>query len=433
MKPEIQQALTAPRVRAGQRRRAGGAQAAVEGGGNGNSDEAAARALAEARRVHRERGDFELVVRLVDLELGWETDKTRRAELYFEKGKVLADELLREAKRCAASSASLELRPDDEDAAGRARPHSLVRDNWQKIVKKYLDEAKSSTDRAAHDVALSLASPSSTPSISADGTRSRPTSQQGARGRAAQQEGGSTASSGCCSGEQRWDAFAALLERARGPPPTKEERVARLLLALAEVERARLGAEPGGGDDARRCWRRPGEPARDAARSSTIYTVEENWQALHPRLRERAQGARRAATPRWAGASCQIGMLWWKKLGNLERAERAVREARAQGRAGACRRCSTSIARYYGEERGREAAARCCRRRRRSSTDAKRRLVLGVEMARVAEASAGSVEKAIDLWKSVLKRRPRRTTDAVEALKRLYTSAPRSGTRCSSC
>src|SRR5690348_7750288 len=67
--------------------------AATAGGGNGHGkgSEAAAdvpvrRALTEARRVHRERGDFELVARLIDLELGWETDKSRQADLYFEKG-----------------------------------------------------------------------------------------------------------------------------------------------------------------------------------------------------------------------------------------------------------------------------------------------------------------------------------------------------------
>src|SRR5215510_8912291 len=72
----------------------------TEGGGNGHGrgpaesggDTAVRRALGEARRVHRDRGDFELVVRLIDLELGVESDKQRRADLYFEKGKLLADE-----------------------------------------------------------------------------------------------------------------------------------------------------------------------------------------------------------------------------------------------------------------------------------------------------------------------------------------------------
>src|SRR5207253_11152231 len=98
----------------------------TEGGGNGHgrggggasgdtaADTAVRRALTEARRVHRDRGDFELVVRLIDLELGVESDKGRRADLYYEKGKLLADELLREDEAVRAFQRVLELRPEDE-------------------------------------------------------------------------------------------------------------------------------------------------------------------------------------------------------------------------------------------------------------------------------------------------------------------------------
>ena len=126
----------------------------TEGGGNGHgrgaapdksesgADTAVRRALGEARRVHRDRGDFELVVRLIDLELGIETDKNRRADLYYEKGKLLADELLREDEAVRAFERVLELRPDDEGTQDTLGHISLVKDNWQKIVKKYLEEAK---------------------------------------------------------------------------------------------------------------------------------------------------------------------------------------------------------------------------------------------------------------------------------------------------
>src|SRR5207253_3055029 len=96
----------------------------TEGGGNGHgrgaapaeggADTAVRRALGEARRVHRDRGDFELVVRMIDLELGIETDKNRRADLYYEKGKLMSDELLREDEAVRAFERVLELRPEDE-------------------------------------------------------------------------------------------------------------------------------------------------------------------------------------------------------------------------------------------------------------------------------------------------------------------------------
>ncbi|MCA1663293.1 MAG: tetratricopeptide repeat protein [Myxococcales bacterium] len=144
----------------------------TEGGGNGHgrgpapsqesgADTAVRRALGEARRVHRDRGDFELVVRLIDLELGIETDKGRRADLYYEKGKLLADELLREDEAVRAFERVLELRPDDEGTQDTLGHISLVKDNWEKIVKKYLEEAKGSTDRSCASRSTSATAPAS--------------------------------------------------------------------------------------------------------------------------------------------------------------------------------------------------------------------------------------------------------------------------------
>jgi mono/diheme cytochrome c family protein len=105
------------------------------------------RALTDSRKAHKERGDYELVTRMIDLELGWETDALRKADLYLEKGRVLADELLNEKDALRCFERVLELRPGDEAAEDAMGHIALVRDNWQKIVKKYLEEAKESTDR----------------------------------------------------------------------------------------------------------------------------------------------------------------------------------------------------------------------------------------------------------------------------------------------
>src|SRR3954465_10231670 len=64
--------------------------------GSGVDPATLARALTDARRWHRERGDFELCVQLIDLELAWTTDPERRADLLPEKGRLLSDELLRD-------------------------------------------------------------------------------------------------------------------------------------------------------------------------------------------------------------------------------------------------------------------------------------------------------------------------------------------------
>src|SRR5689334_10277036 len=58
----------------------------------GIAEPAAAAAFETARKMHRDRGDLELVARLFDVELAVSRDKARRADLLMEKGRLLADE-----------------------------------------------------------------------------------------------------------------------------------------------------------------------------------------------------------------------------------------------------------------------------------------------------------------------------------------------------
>src|SRR3569832_2491630 len=62
--------------------------------GSGVDPEALGRALTDARRLHRDRGDFELCVQLIDLELPWLTDPARRANQLLVFGRLLVVVLL---------------------------------------------------------------------------------------------------------------------------------------------------------------------------------------------------------------------------------------------------------------------------------------------------------------------------------------------------
>src|SRR4029078_9147700 len=66
------------------------------GNGAGIDADVLSKALSDARRFHRERGDYDLVVSRSDLELAGTTLAPRRADLLHEKGLVLSDELLRD-------------------------------------------------------------------------------------------------------------------------------------------------------------------------------------------------------------------------------------------------------------------------------------------------------------------------------------------------
>jgi tetratricopeptide (TPR) repeat protein len=257
----------------------------TEGGGNGHgrgakeessADTAVRRALGEARRVHRDRGDFELVVRLIDLELGIETDKNRRADLYYEKGKLLADELLREDEAVRAFERVLELRPDDEGTQDTLGHISLVKDNWQKIVKKYLEEAKGSTDRQlTTSLYLSVAEiyAKYQPDDNVEKYLKKAIEVEPRNSKA------SMRLERIYRGEQKWDALAALYEQRIEAGATKEERV-QAYLALAELQNKKLGKANEASESYKKALGL--DPANQRPLSALVEwdTVEENWQGL---------------------------------------------------------------------------------------------------------------------------------------------------------
>src|SRR5262245_26620660 len=118
------------------------------GNGAGVDPAALAKALTDARRWHRERGDFELCVQLIDLELEWTTDPARRADLLHEKGRILADELLRADAGLACEREALEAMPGHSAAAEAVAQMSLVQSNWQPIARRYTEQAAAATDKA---------------------------------------------------------------------------------------------------------------------------------------------------------------------------------------------------------------------------------------------------------------------------------------------
>src|SRR5262245_30061259 len=118
------------------------------GNGSGVDPAALARALADARRWHRERGDFELCVQLIDLELAWTTEATRRADLLHEKGRILSDELLRDGDGQACIREALEASPGHKAATEPLSQMTLVHSNWQPIARRYTEQAGAATDRA---------------------------------------------------------------------------------------------------------------------------------------------------------------------------------------------------------------------------------------------------------------------------------------------
>src|SRR5678815_4782486 len=118
------------------------------GNGAGIDADVLSKALSDARRFHRERGDYDLDVSLIDLELAWTTLAPRRADLLHEKGRVLSDELLRDEAGQATVREALEAHPGHAAATESLAQMSLVRANWEPISKRYLQQAEGAKDPA---------------------------------------------------------------------------------------------------------------------------------------------------------------------------------------------------------------------------------------------------------------------------------------------
>ena len=128
------------------------------GNGSGVDPAALAHALTDARRFHRERGDFELCVQLIDLELAWTIDAGKRADLLHEKGRILSDEILRDRDGQECIRQALEAVPDHHASLESQSQMGLVQSNWEPISKRYLQQAETATDpQLASSLYLSVA------------------------------------------------------------------------------------------------------------------------------------------------------------------------------------------------------------------------------------------------------------------------------------
>jgi golgin subfamily B member 1 len=409
MKPEIQKHLSILEVEPDNAQELEGLRALVRG--EASASPALSRVLEDARRLHRERGSFELVVALLDLELELTPDGSRRADLLYERGRILGDELLLEDQAVAAFNEVLRLRPDDAGASESLAHFALVRDNWEKIVKKYLEEAKGSSDRQlTTSLYLSVAEnlfkyqPGS-PDVE---VYLRKSLEVEPRNRKA-----SLHLERLLKQQARWPDLAALFEQRIETAATKEERV-QAYLAAADLHRDRLNKpEVATEYHTKALGTDPANPrALDALVG--VYEAQENWEALihvyENALKSRPRGESEL------GTVVQIAMLYWRRLNKMDEAEEYFRRIRKVEPA---HPSMLEFYRSFHEQRaeGTKLLA-VLAQAHKAEDDPAKRLEIGIEMARVAEAG-GSVEKAIDVWKSVLRADPS-FGEAADALKRLY-------------
>src|SRR5262249_3971498 len=76
---------------------------------------------------------------------------------------------------------------------------------------------------------------------------------------------------------------------------------------------------------------------------------------------------------------------------------------------------------YHGSRRETPQLLTILAQAQKTETDVERRVEMGIEMARAAEHRPQHADKAIDIWKGILRLRPH-LPEAVAALRKLYTA-----------
>ena len=387
----------------------------LAGSGAALGEPASIAAMEEARRVHRERGDIELVKRLYELELAATSDRSRRAVLLLDQGKLAFEDLLDVAAAEESLKRVLELVPGDESATEVLTQIAMERGNWEKFVKKFVEEAKVQTApqlvtslylRAAETFCRwqpesQLVDEHLRKALEVEPRNRRAAVHLERRLRAA----------------KRWEDLSVLLGQRVDAAATRDERV-HALAELADLSRGPLGRP----DAAAEAFKKiiAIDPAHPRALRELIeaYTAEQNWSAL-VKLYEGALKVRRPghAPEGELAIHLQMATILWRRLGQADAAEEYFRRVR---KVDPCHAEALDFYRDYHRDRGEGAKLlQVLQQAQKAETDASRRAALAVEMATLAEEVVGNPEKAIDTWKAILRQEPK-NAEARIALKRLY-------------
>jgi len=397
------------------------ALAAVTETARAGLDAAATVILAQHRKRLRDRGRADVALRVLDAELAGTASPARRAELWTEKGQILDEDLLDEAGSVASFERALAERPGDDTAIDALAQLKLARDNWQKFAAKYVDEAKASTDRQL-TTALYLSAAETFARYAAD----RPEVEDYLRKSLAadpRNRRASTHLERVLARAGRWQELADVLASRVDHAADKEERV-NALLALSEVTRGPL-AEP-----ERALEHLKKLIATDPAQPYALrvlgdhFQQSENWQSL---VMLYASALKAKGGDGDLGMLLQVGMVLWKRLGDLDGAEDYFRRIR---KLDAAHPAALDFYRAYHGARGeggklvailRQAEKALPATGTNPASDGRAR-ALGIEIAELSESQMATPEKALDAWKQLLRADPT-STEARDALRRLYRKA----------
>lgn len=380
-----------------------------------DSDDEVSRLLDSSAERMAASGEAEAALVLLELVERFATADDERADLLYRKGRLLEEDLLDEDKAIACYERLLELRPDDSGAEERMSHINLVRENWEKIVQKYRDEAEASTDDA-----LTTSLYRSIAEIYQKNIPGSPEVEQFLN--KSLEVDPTNNKSGfhlerLFRREERWDDLATFFQ-SRVENAADDFSRNDALMDLGRLYGIQLGD--------RETMKKYFSKVLDGDHSHAVamraladaYQEDENWEELIQIYEASLKS--RSRTEQELGTYIQIGMLWWKKVGDLDQAEPYFSRVR---KAQPTSPLALDYYRDYYASRGEHSTLLgLLQQAQRLTKDADEKLALAMEMADLAENKADNPEKAIDLWKGIMRQKPG-DPDAKNALRRLYHAA----------
>jgi golgin subfamily B member 1 len=373
------------------------------------------RLLEAARAAHERRGEMRAAAWLIELEAEVvDDDAAFRAALYKELGRLRREELLDDPGAKEAYGKALELLAEDDDAEEAIEQLDQTAGNWRQIADRFVEEAEAASDATLKTSLLTRAAAI--------------VWQYKKKGK--QKEADKLFKAALAS--DPGDARAVRLYCETLKPRDKWDEVARVLAAGAENASNRddrlhlslhagrvLAHKVGDKDRAATCFERVNDfaPGQEEALEFLVeyFTEREQWDHLVA-LYEDALRARQKLESE-QGILLQLGMVHWRIRNAPAEAEPYFARLRKIDPA------HPSMLDFYrshlAEVGDHQRLISVLTDAQRVAKDGEQKKSLALELARAAQGSDATLERAIDAWKAV-QRVDAENTEAQQALKDLY-------------
>lgn len=374
------------------------------------------RALSAARRIYRDLGNWKMVSRLLEIQIGVEEDPRVRADLLCGLGQALQNELGDARRAVECYEKALELVPDHPIARDALGALTASREKWREVADRMRDEAEGATEpalRASLYVRIAeLYHREDRGAPEVESYARRALEIDAANARAAE------ILAQVLEEQGRLDELGRFLAGRAAAAQSSSER-APILSRLAQL------AQTTGNDEAALArWREVLEIDPQNAEALMALAALLRRRRAHPELFELADRALKTGLSQDLQARLlrEVGEVAWRELGDRPRAERYL---------GSLRRIAPSdplCLEFFRQEmtEGQDWKGQydLLARSVRYEPDVSKRREIYRTMARMAEERLGNAKDAIDAWRSVLDL-DRGDSEARERLKGLYRRAER--------